>query len=168
MGLEESNQWLDSEDEILTKMPLLERDKIQGWKAIWNSDGGWLAAAKAINAIGQFLKDSGVRFGFGGQVTTHHDTRQAWSADYPTVPECSNDPFFRPMKEPALVSRRRMGPSIMPIRWSWPLAHGARLLWIWKTSVAQRYVQTRSPMDIVGYMLTAGQGLGICAYPIDP
>ena len=56
---------MDSEDEILAKMPLLEREQIQGWKAIWNRDGGWLAAAKAINAIGQFLKDSGVKFGFG-------------------------------------------------------------------------------------------------------
>lgn len=28
-------------------------------------DGGWLAAAKAINAIGHFLKDQGVNFGFG-------------------------------------------------------------------------------------------------------
>lgn len=47
-------------------MPLLERDQIQGWKAIWNQDGGWLAAAKAINAIGEFLKEQGVKFGFGG------------------------------------------------------------------------------------------------------
>jgi hypothetical protein len=31
-------------------------------------DGGWLAAAKAINAIGQFLKDQGVCFGFGKYV----------------------------------------------------------------------------------------------------
>jgi sarcosine oxidase/L-pipecolate oxidase len=31
-------------------------------------DGGWLAAAKAINAIGLFLKEKGVKFGFGGYV----------------------------------------------------------------------------------------------------
>jgi sarcosine oxidase/L-pipecolate oxidase len=31
-------------------------------------DGGWLAAAKAINAIGLFLKEQGVKFGFGGYV----------------------------------------------------------------------------------------------------
>lgn len=31
-------------------------------------DGGWLAAAKAINAVGQFLQDQGVSFGFGEYV----------------------------------------------------------------------------------------------------
>jgi sarcosine oxidase/L-pipecolate oxidase len=65
-GLEKSTEWLDDGDKILEKMPLLERAQIQGWKAIWSGDGGWLAAAKAINAIGLFLKDSGVKFGFGG------------------------------------------------------------------------------------------------------
>lgn len=64
--LGESHEWLDGEDDILAKMPLLHREQIRGWKAIWSRDGGWLAAAKAINAIGLFLKDSGVRFGFGG------------------------------------------------------------------------------------------------------
>jgi sarcosine oxidase/L-pipecolate oxidase len=34
-------------------------------------DGGWLAAAKAINAIGLFLKDKGVNFGFGKYVTNY-------------------------------------------------------------------------------------------------
>jgi sarcosine oxidase/L-pipecolate oxidase len=46
-------------------MPLLSRDQIRGWKALWSQDGGWLAAAKAINAIGDFLKERGVNFGFG-------------------------------------------------------------------------------------------------------
>ncbi|KAF2645002.1 fructosyl peptide oxidase [Massarina eburnea CBS 473.64] len=65
-GLEESTEWLDSEDEILEKIPLLERENIRGWKAIYSSDGGWLAAAKAINAIGHELKKQGVKFGVGG------------------------------------------------------------------------------------------------------
>ncbi|KAF1842427.1 fructosyl amino acid oxidase [Cucurbitaria berberidis CBS 394.84] len=65
-GLEETNEWLDSEDEILAKMPLLEREQIKGWKAVFSKDGGWLAAAKAINAIGEYLRDQGVKFGFGG------------------------------------------------------------------------------------------------------
>lgn len=39
---------------------------IQGWKAIFSQDGGWLAAAKAIDAIGEELKRQGVTFGFGG------------------------------------------------------------------------------------------------------
>ncbi|KAI0018226.1 fructosyl amino acid oxidase [Xylariomycetidae sp. FL0641] len=65
VGLEKTNEWLESEDEILAKMPLLDRDQIKGWKAIFSSDGGWLAAAKAINAIGEFARDQGVNFGFG-------------------------------------------------------------------------------------------------------
>lgn len=64
VGLEKTHEWLDNEDAILSKMQLLSRDQIQGWKAIWSQDGGWLAAAKAINAIGVFLKERGVRFGF--------------------------------------------------------------------------------------------------------
>ncbi|KAI2608735.1 fructosyl amino acid oxidase [Hypoxylon fragiforme] len=64
--LEKTNEWLETEDEILAKMPLLERDQIQGWKAIFCKDGGWLAAAKAINAIGEELRKQGVKFGFGG------------------------------------------------------------------------------------------------------
>lgn len=39
---------------------------MQGWKAIYARDGGWLAAEKAINAIGEVLKSRGVNFGFGG------------------------------------------------------------------------------------------------------
>lgn len=65
-GLEETTEWLDSEDEILKKMPLLDRKQIKGWKAVYSQDGGWLAAAKAINAIGDYLRDQGVQFGFGG------------------------------------------------------------------------------------------------------
>ncbi|EMR65361.1 putative fructosyl peptide oxidase protein [Eutypa lata UCREL1] len=65
IGLAETNEWLESEDEILAKMPLLERDQIKGWKGIFNRDGGWLAAGKAIDAIGKVLKERGVKFGFG-------------------------------------------------------------------------------------------------------
>lgn len=68
VGLEKTHEWLDNEDEILAKMPLLQRDQIEGWKAIWSHDGGWLAAAKAIHAIGETLKECGVNFGFGGFV----------------------------------------------------------------------------------------------------
>ncbi|PVI07354.1 fructosyl peptide oxidase [Periconia macrospinosa] len=64
-GLGETHEWLDNEDEILKKMPLLERDNIKGWKAIFSADGGWLAAAKAINVIGIISKEQGVRFGVG-------------------------------------------------------------------------------------------------------
>ncbi|OTB02563.1 hypothetical protein M426DRAFT_322501 [Hypoxylon sp. CI-4A] len=65
-GLEESTEWLDDEDAILAKIPLLQRDQIKGWKAVFSKDGGWLAAGKAINAIGEELRKQGVKFGFGG------------------------------------------------------------------------------------------------------
>lgn len=65
-GLERTNEWLDSEEEILAKMPLLDHEQIKGWKAVFSQDGGWLAAAKAINAIGEFLRDQGVKFASGG------------------------------------------------------------------------------------------------------
>jgi sarcosine oxidase/L-pipecolate oxidase len=68
-GLDATNEWLDSEDEILARMPLLSRNQIKGWKAIFSKDGGWLAAAKAINAIGDYLRDQGVKFGFYGAGT---------------------------------------------------------------------------------------------------
>ncbi|KAH8664732.1 fructosyl peptide oxidase [Xylariales sp. PMI_506] len=65
VGLEKTTYWLEVEDEILAKVPLLQRDQIKGWKAIYSEDGGWLAAAKAINAIGEYLSSMGVVFGFG-------------------------------------------------------------------------------------------------------
>ncbi|KAF2852296.1 fructosyl amino acid oxidase [Plenodomus tracheiphilus IPT5] len=64
-SLAETNIWLDTEDEILAKHPQLSRAQITGWKAIFSSDGGWLAAADAINAIGQYLHNQGVNFFFG-------------------------------------------------------------------------------------------------------
>ncbi|EED20883.1 sarcosine oxidase, putative [Talaromyces stipitatus ATCC 10500] len=65
VGLEKMNIWLESEDEILAKVPQFTKEQIKGWKGIFCADGGWLAAAKAINAIGEFLKKRGVKFGFG-------------------------------------------------------------------------------------------------------
>ncbi|KAJ5615194.1 hypothetical protein N7537_000308 [Penicillium hordei] len=65
IGLEKTNWLLESEDDILEKVPAFTREQIKGWKGLFCSDGGWLAAAKAINAIGQVLKDQGVNFGFG-------------------------------------------------------------------------------------------------------
>ncbi|PCG97016.1 FAD dependent oxidoreductase [Penicillium occitanis (nom. inval.)] len=65
IGLEKSNFWVDSEDEILAKLPQFAKEQVKGWKGLFCSDGGWLAAAKAINAIGEVLKTQGVKFGFG-------------------------------------------------------------------------------------------------------
>ncbi|KAL3480917.1 FAD dependent oxidoreductase [Aspergillus californicus] len=64
-GLERTNTWLDSEDDLLSRLPQFTREQVKGWKGLLCGDGGWLAAAKAINSIGQFLKDQGVNFGFG-------------------------------------------------------------------------------------------------------
>ncbi|KAJ5892303.1 uncharacterized protein N7473_008531 [Penicillium subrubescens] len=69
IGLEKTNFWLDSEEEILEKAPHFTREQIKGWKGVFCGDGGWLAAAKAINAIGEFLRQEGVNFGFGGAGT---------------------------------------------------------------------------------------------------
>ncbi|KAJ5390965.1 uncharacterized protein N7496_002033 [Penicillium cataractarum] len=69
IGLEKTNFWLDNEDEILAKAPQFSRKQIKGWKGLFCGDGGWLAAAKAINAIGDFLHKQGVKFGFGGAGT---------------------------------------------------------------------------------------------------
>jgi sarcosine oxidase/L-pipecolate oxidase len=66
VGLDETTEWLDNEDAILEAMPLLSSDKIKGWKAVHCKDGGWLAAGKAINAVGEELRKRGVKFGFGG------------------------------------------------------------------------------------------------------
>ncbi|CAG8190609.1 unnamed protein product [Penicillium salamii] len=65
IGLEKTNWLLDSEEDILEKVPAFTKDQVQGWKGLFCGDGGWLAAAKAINAIGHFLKDQGVNSGFG-------------------------------------------------------------------------------------------------------
>ncbi|KAJ6104729.1 hypothetical protein N7523_011049 [Penicillium sp. IBT 18751x] len=69
IGLEKTNFWLKTEEEILAKAPNFTREQVKGWKGLFCSDGGWLAAAKAINAIGTFLQDQGVKFGFGGAGT---------------------------------------------------------------------------------------------------
>ncbi|KAL4929743.1 NAD(P)/FAD-dependent oxidoreductase [Aspergillus undulatus] len=68
VGLEKTNCLLDEEG-ILQKAGHFSRDQVRGWKGLFCGDGGWLAAAKAINAIGLFLKKEGVRFGFGGAGT---------------------------------------------------------------------------------------------------
>ncbi|CAI7669350.1 unnamed protein product [Penicillium manginii] len=65
VGLEKTNFWLGSEEEILQKLPQFTKEQVKGWKGLLCGDGGWLAAAKAINAIGQHLKKQGVNFGFG-------------------------------------------------------------------------------------------------------
>ncbi|CAG7915988.1 unnamed protein product [Penicillium olsonii] len=65
IGLEKTNWLLDSEEDILEKVPAFTKEQVQGWKGLFCGDGGWLAAAKAINAIGHLLKDQGVKSGFG-------------------------------------------------------------------------------------------------------
>ncbi|KAL4918389.1 FAD dependent oxidoreductase [Aspergillus aurantiobrunneus] len=69
VGLEKTNFLLESEDEILAKAPHFTRDQVKGWKGLFCGDGGWLAAAKAINAIGHLLRSQGVTVGFGGAGT---------------------------------------------------------------------------------------------------
>ncbi|OJJ86140.1 NAD(P)/FAD-dependent oxidoreductase [Aspergillus glaucus CBS 516.65] len=67
VGLEKTKTWLDNEKKVLARVrvPPFTREQTKGWKGLFCGDGGWLAAAKAINAVGQFLQDQGVNFGFG-------------------------------------------------------------------------------------------------------
>ncbi|KAL4886624.1 FAD dependent oxidoreductase [Aspergillus karnatakaensis] len=69
VGLEKTNVWLDSEEEILAKVPHFTREQVKGWKGLFCGEGGWLAAAKAINAIGTYLRSQGVNFAFGSAGT---------------------------------------------------------------------------------------------------
>ncbi|KAJ5090678.1 sarcosine oxidase [Penicillium argentinense] len=69
VGLEKTNFFLENEEQLLEKVPQFTKEQIKGWKGVLSVDGGWLAAAKAINAIGHFLKDQGVKFGFGSAGT---------------------------------------------------------------------------------------------------
>ncbi|KAJ5161708.1 sarcosine oxidase [Penicillium capsulatum] len=69
LGLEKTNILLENEDEILKRLPHFTRDQVQGWKGLFCGEGGWLAAAKAINAIGQLLKSQGVKVGIDGAGT---------------------------------------------------------------------------------------------------
>ncbi|OKL57399.1 hypothetical protein UA08_07325 [Talaromyces atroroseus] len=63
--MENTNIWLDNEAEIVAKMPAFAQEQVKGWKGVHSLDGGWLAAAKAINGIGEFLRDQRVNFRFG-------------------------------------------------------------------------------------------------------
>ncbi|KAK7431159.1 hypothetical protein QQZ08_002199 [Neonectria magnoliae] len=69
VGMDKTNVWLESEAEILAALPCFTKEQVKGWKGLLALDGGWLAAAKAINAIGDFLKSKGVQFGFSGAGT---------------------------------------------------------------------------------------------------
>ncbi|KAJ5097040.1 hypothetical protein N7456_007761 [Penicillium angulare] len=68
MGFEKTTFWLEGHD-IQSRVPPFTKEQTEDWKGVLCSDGGWLAAAKAINAIGQFLKSEGVQLRFGGAGT---------------------------------------------------------------------------------------------------
>ncbi|WRT67028.1 uncharacterized protein IL334_003994 [Kwoniella shivajii] len=67
--LEGYMKWVETEDEILALVPTFTRDQIKGWKGIFDTKGGWLSAARAINSIGEYLKAKGVNFAWGGAGT---------------------------------------------------------------------------------------------------
>lgn len=79
-------EWLDTEAQIIRRVPQLAGSNIQvrcwsllvyrtlglllygelkGWKGIFFEQGGWLAAAKAIDLVGRELVRHGVQFSFG-------------------------------------------------------------------------------------------------------
>ncbi|KAJ5904399.1 hypothetical protein N7504_006782 [Penicillium tannophilum] len=64
IGLEKTNFLLNGA-EIAARVPPFTEEQTKEWKGLYCGEGGWLAAAKAINAIGEFLRSQGVNFGFG-------------------------------------------------------------------------------------------------------
>ncbi|KAL6359174.1 hypothetical protein LRP88_06594 [Fusarium phalaenopsidis] len=102
--LEKTNVWLDNEDEILAKMPAFTREQVNGWKGVHSQNGGWLAAAKAINAIGDFLRDQGVKFGFGRHawVFAHIQLTPEEAAEFKNTPVIYDGEygfFFEPTED---------------------------------------------------------------------
>ncbi|KAF8832557.1 hypothetical protein HHX47_DHR1001851 [Lentinula edodes] len=74
-GLGHTVEWLDTEAQIIRRVPQLAGSDIQlcgglkGWKGIFFEQGGWLAAAKAIDSVGRELVRHGVQFSFGDSGT---------------------------------------------------------------------------------------------------
>ncbi|KAJ3990477.1 FAD dependent oxidoreductase [Lentinula detonsa] len=68
-GLGHTVEWLDTEAQIIQRVPQLAGSNIQGWKGIFFERGGWLAAAKAIDSVGRELIRHGVQFSFGNSGT---------------------------------------------------------------------------------------------------
>ncbi|KAI8936956.1 hypothetical protein NX059_006184 [Plenodomus lindquistii] len=68
-SLASTTTWLSTPSQILAKHPLLSPSQIAGWRAIHSSSGGWLAASKAIAAIGTHLLSRGVHFHSGASGT---------------------------------------------------------------------------------------------------
>ncbi|KAJ5553522.1 hypothetical protein N7494_002900 [Penicillium frequentans] len=64
IGLEKTNFLLNGA-EIAARVPPFTEEQTKEWKGLYCGEGGWLAAAKAINAIGEFLRSQGVNFGLG-------------------------------------------------------------------------------------------------------
>ncbi|KAJ3934406.1 MAG: hypothetical protein NXY57DRAFT_1036896, partial [Lentinula lateritia] len=68
-GLGHTVEWLDTEAQIIRRVPqlagLLLYGELKGWKGIFFEQGGWLAAAKAIDLVGRELVRHGVQFSFG-------------------------------------------------------------------------------------------------------
>ncbi|KAF9073737.1 FAD dependent oxidoreductase [Rhodocollybia butyracea] len=64
-GLGHTAEWLDTEEQIVQRVPQLAGSDIHGWKGIFFEQSGWLAAAKAIESVGKELVHHGVKFSFG-------------------------------------------------------------------------------------------------------
>ncbi|KAJ3842960.1 FAD dependent oxidoreductase [Lentinula raphanica] len=69
-GLGHTVEWLDTEAQIIQRVPQLALGSdIRGWQGIFFERGGWLSAAKAIDSVGKELVRHGVRFSFGDSGT---------------------------------------------------------------------------------------------------
>ncbi|EIN09729.1 FAD dependent oxidoreductase [Punctularia strigosozonata HHB-11173 SS5] len=58
-------EWLDNKDDFVRHVPQLKDAHIEGWKGIWNPEGGWVAARDALNSVGRELHERGVTFTSG-------------------------------------------------------------------------------------------------------
>ncbi|KAK4685229.1 sarcosine oxidase / L-pipecolate oxidase, partial [Tremellales sp. Uapishka_1] len=64
-GMGDLYEWLETEEDIVRRAPHLAGTTIQGWKGLWSSDSGWVAARDAIDSVGRELVKLGVKMAFG-------------------------------------------------------------------------------------------------------
>lgn len=58
-------KWLSSGVDIKAVSPTLSSAKIDSWRGLYTSDGGWVAARDALNSVGRELQRLGVKSAFG-------------------------------------------------------------------------------------------------------
>jgi hypothetical protein len=93
---------------------------------LFTLDGGWLAAAKAINAIGLFAKGQGVQFKFGECDLPGLANNFGPFTHAPIVLALSRSPYSPKMKSPVMVLKLSTAPDISRTRSLWLPGRGRR------------------------------------------